>query len=99
MFFAINFLRIAILGILVLVFEMIDFKGCESVSFWINYSSDSLSLSSVVIRNASKRFGETNCGRLFNGLILTVFLGIKNYCFPLLKWLFCLAVSFTVWSL
>ena len=35
---------------LVLVFEMIDFRGCESFSFWINCLSDSLSLSFVVIR-------------------------------------------------
>ena len=69
---------ITVVGALALVFEIIDFRRCDSVSFSIDCSSDSLSLSYVAIHNPSKRFGEANCGILFNGLTLTVFLGVKN---------------------
>ena len=65
--------KVTVVGALVLVFEMIDFRGCESVSFWIYFSSNSLSLSSVAVLNASKQLGETNCEILFNVFIFNGF--------------------------
>ena len=55
-----------------------------------------MSLSSVVIRNASKRFAEISCEILLNSLILSVFLGVENSLSPLSELLFCLAVSYAV---
>lgn len=76
-----------------------DLPWSMSICHLTSLFSDSLSLLSVVTCNASKRYGESNCGIFFKSLILAAFLGAKSYLSPLSEWLFSPADSFTLCDL